>query len=167
MTCVININHHFLRTVFFLRVIFLFPLNSPKSTGNFWKQIKTRRNQFYENYLSKSMFDGAINICQYFQRTTAICNQKFVYDINVDFFYCHFLRVPTSLPINVTGYAACRFKITNFSAYKYINLWNIIVIFTTNCGMQYEPALWALCFLFSVDWFFFFPCEQPEINRKL
>ena len=39
------------------------------------------------------------------------------------------------------GYAAYRINIYNSSTYKYIKLWNTMFMFTTNCGMQYEPLL--------------------------
>ena len=42
---------------------------------------------------------------------------------------------------NVWRYAAFRLNISNFPAYMYINLIHINVIFTTNCGMQYERVL--------------------------
>ena len=40
-------------------------------------------------------------------------------------------------------YAAYRINITNFYAYKYINLVSVMSLFTTNCGMQYERMLAA------------------------
>jgi len=68
--------------------------------------------------------------------------------------FCDLFRIYDFFCIGYNGwrYAAYRINITNFSAYKYINLWNIIVIFTTNCGMQYERVLYAGLCLLSVSY---------------
>ena len=60
------------------------------------------------------------------------------------------IRFAPSCPDNYTGrgredngwrYAAYRINITNFSVYKYTILIHVNIIFTTNCGMQYERVL--------------------------
>ena len=52
-----------------------------------------------------------------------------------------------ALGITFGAMLRCAFNITNFSAYKYINLIHVNYIFTTNCAMQYERLL-AAGFLF-------------------
>ncbi len=39
--------------------------------------------------------------------------------------------------------------ITNFSTYKYIKLWNMMFLLTTNCDMRYERVLAAGFFYFN------------------
>ena len=60
-----------------------------------------------------------------------------------------------TIAANVWRYAAYRFIITNFSAYKYIQLIALMLIFTTNCGMQYERVLGGVDF----HQFFFTPSK--------